>query len=751
VSLAHRAGAALFWLVCTQGAALAQPDANAPPAAPAALESPAAAAPERVIVNAGGAEQRLFDAPFAASSLDAATLREAGPMVNLSEALSRVPGLVANNRSNYAQDVQLSSRGFGARASFGVRGLRLLADGIPASGPDGQGQVSHFDLSGAQRVEVVRGPFSALYGASSGGVIALVSTSPREREASAQVDAGSFGQRQLRLGLAAPLSGGHSLRLGVSRFEIEGFRPQSQAQREAANLRWAWEAGDQRLVLSFNHLHQPAQDPLGLTRALIDANPRQTLPNALPQAAPGEPDRFDTRKDTRQQQASLHWRQRFAPGAHAAAGLRETALNVYGGERAVTQWQAIPVATQFNAANPALTARHPGGVIDFDRRYAGIDARAVWRYAWGDVQALNLVAGFSHDRSDENRRGFENFIGSGSAQQLGVTGALRRDERNALRASDVFVQADLSLAREWGLSLGWRGGRIAYRSTDRFISAQNPDDSGARKDRFSNPVASLHWRPAPGWKLYASLGRGFEAPTFGELAYRPDGGPGLNLGLQPQGSEQLELGAKWRDASGALALDLAVFEARTANEIGVASNRGGRASFRNVGRTLRQGAEIEARWQATPAWRALLAATVLDARYRDAFTVCRGLPCITPDLPVAAGNRIAGTQSGSVYGELAWKPNSAISLGVEARHIGRTPVNDVNSDFAAAYQTLALRASWQVPLPASAGRWSVQARIDNLGNTGAAGSVIVNEANGRFFEPLPPRAFWLALRWQPAL
>ena len=158
----------------------------------------AAACAAEVVITGSIAERVVVDAPYAISVVEREALREAGPMLSLSEALVRVPGLVVNNRANYAQDLQISSRGFGARAGFGVRGVRLYADGIPATGPDGQGQVSHFDLAGAQRIEVLRGPYSVLYGNSSGGVIALVSAPAMRREAEGELDIGSFGLRQVR-------------------------------------------------------------------------------------------------------------------------------------------------------------------------------------------------------------------------------------------------------------------------------------------------------------------------------------------------------------------------------------------------------------------------------------------------------------------------------------------------------------------------------------------------------------------------
>jgi iron complex outermembrane receptor protein len=531
------------------------------------------------------------------------------------------------------------------------------------------------------------------------------------------------------------------VRAQVSRFEIDGFRPQSSAERTLANVRLGWEGKRDRVVIVLNSLDQPALDPLGLTRAQFEQNPDQTTSQALPQAAPGQADRFNTRKLTRQDQAGLNWRHRF----DGQGALSEGQFSLYQGRRAVTQWQAIPVSTQFNAANPTLTERQPGGVIDFDRGYSGADARLNWRWALPGDREARLTAGASMDDSEEDRRGYENFIGTGAAQVLGVTGKLRRDERNRASTRDVYAQGELDLTPAWTAVLGLRDGRVRFRSEDRYIAGSNADDSGALAYRYSNPVAALQWRASPAWQLYLSAGRGFESPTLGELAYRPDGLPGVNTALRAQTSRQVEAGLKWRAPGGAAALDLAVFDARTDDEIGIATNRGGRSTFRNVGRTQRQGAEIDLRWRVAPQWRAQVALTALDATYVDGFFVCRSLPCLNPDLPVAAGNRIAGTLARTGFAELVWQPQAAVQLGLELKGQGRLPVNDVNSDFAGGFGLLALRAQWRLDL--GAGRLDLLARIDNLADRRVAGSVIVNEGNSRFFEPAPGRAALLSARW----
>jgi iron complex outermembrane recepter protein len=684
------------------------------------LPSGPASAQQTVVITGSAVERAVEEAPYAITVVDRDTLRSAGPMVNASEALQRVPGLVAHNRGNYAQDLQISARGFGARATFGVRGLRLYADGIPATGPDGQGQVSHFDLASAERIEVLRGPFSVLYGNSSGGVIALIGTPVQRAMWSAGIDLGSFGLRQVRLAAEAPLGQGLDLRASASEMTLDGFRPQSAARKTQAGARLGWTGARDQVVVLLNHLTQPADDPLGLTRAQLELGPDQTAPQALD---------FDTRKELAQTQLGVAWTHRFDDGA-----LRELRLSGYAGQRGVTQWLAIPAGTQ---GNP----RHGGGVIDFDRSYGGLELRTRW--ALGRV---DLVLGAATDRQSDDRRGYENFTGTAPNQVLGVTGALRRDETNDADTRDVYAQAEMPLATAWTLSAGLRHGRVDLASRDAYLS--NGDDSGALDYRYTNPVIGLRWQPVRNLNLHLSAARGFESPTLGELAYRPDGSGGFNTALKAQTSRQVELGAKWR-APG-LSLDAALFEARTDDELGVATNAGGRSSFQNVGRTLRRGLELGLGWQPAPAWQARLAANWLDATYQDDFLTCDGIPCAAPTATVPAGNRIAGAPRSGAFAELAWQGGVWGQPALEWHALGRVAVNDRNTDFAGGYGTLALRWSKSYALGSGMGA-ELLLRVDNLADRAYAGSVIVNDANGRYFEPGAPRSLLLALRISGAL
>ena len=695
------------------------------PLALAAAAGTAAAQPspgelEPVVISGSGVERRAFQTPYAVSVVEADELRSAGPMVNLSESLNRVPGLVANLRNNYAQDLQISSRGFGARATFGIRGLRLYTDGIPATMPDGQGQGSHFDIAGAQRIEVLRGPFSALYGANSGGVISLVSAAPSTNAYMVDGDVGSNGVWQARLGAQALLAGGWNIRVQASEFNTDGVRPHSAAQRTLGNLRLGWVGDQDTATLLLNSVNQPAQDPLGLTRAQFDADPYQTTAQA---------EAFDTRKTTGQTQGGATWRHRFGDGA-----LRDSVLTLYGGQRDVTQWQAIPPATQ---ASP----RHPGGVVGFERDYGGVDARLRWHW-----QRIGLIAGVASEQQNERRSGWENFIGSGANQVLGVSGALRRDEDNRVRSTDLYLQAEFELTPTLWASAGLRSGRLRLRSQDHYLA--NGDDSGSLSYGYTTPVAALQWLPSAAWNLYLSAGQGFESPTLNELAYRSDGSAGFNNALQPQTSTQVEIGAKWRDDAIGLALQAALFGADTDDEIGVLTNAGGRSAFQNVGRTRRSGAELALQWLPVAAWRGQLALSTLDAEYRDSFQTCAAVPCRGPAdrVTVPAGNRIAGTMARSAFADLAWRPWPSTELGVELRYQGEMPVNDRNTDFSSSATLVGLRFSHSLPL--GPGTLSLLARLDNLFDRVYAGAVIVNDGNGRYFETAAARNALLALRWQ---
>lgn len=686
-------------------------------AATAHADQPPTLAPVEVTARLRGVT--AFDTP---ASLDTIDLRgdsnSAG--VNVSEHLGAVPGLLARDRQNYAQDTQLSIRGFGARSTFGVRGVRLLADGIPATMPDGQGQLSHFSLLSAERIEVMRGPFSSLYGNSSGGVVQIWSAQGSEPDQwQLRASAGSHGSRTVS---ARWLGKGDAMdyNIAASRFETDGYRDHSAAQRDVLNVRLGWQlqsGGELQLV--FNHLDLPdADDPLGLTRAQVRDDPRQATAVAT---------QFDTRKSVRQSQLGAIYRQ--------SLGERQSLrLMAYGGQRKVEQFLALPVGAQANPLNS-------GGVIDLDNDYGGLDARWSWQGELGG-QPFELTVGANGDRQRQHRRGYENFVGSA----LGVRGALRRDERNEVENFDQFVQVWWRFAPRWSLLAGARHSQVRFRSDDHYISARNPDDSGRVEYSQTTPVAGLMFEASENMRWYLSAGRGFETPTFNEVGYRADGGAGLALDLRPATSRNLELGSKWRNAHG-VSFSAAWFRADTDDELAVASNVGGRSTYRNVGRARRQGLEASFDTPLGEAWNLQLAYTWLEATFRDDFLVCTSSGCTLPATPVAAGSRIPGVPRQQLFARLQWQ-RSHWSAAAEAVGIGNVVVNDIASESAPGYMLLNLELAhrWQW----RSGTLRGFVRIENALDRAYIGSVIVNEGNSRFYEPGPERTWLVGAEWKSA-
>ncbi len=684
---------------------------------------------DTVVVTATRGADDVLDVPAAIDRIDAAEIRRAQPRVNLSESLQRVPGVLARDRQNYAQDLQISIRGFGARASFGVRGVRLYTDGIPATMPDGQGQVSHFALDAAERIEVLRGPFSALYGNSSGGVIQLFSASPpAQPEFAAGLVTGSDALLRGTLSWRGPWGDAGGYRVDAAALATDGYREHSRVRRDSAQAALGGGFGsDGEFNLIANALELRADDPQGLTGEELDADRRAASAGAL---------RFDTRKRVQQHQLGAHLEHGFGAG--------RLSLTAHGGSRETVQFLSVPVAAQ---GNP----RSGGGVIDLDRGYDGLDAR--WR--WDSAllgRPFVLAAGLEYQHSGERRRGYENFVSDAvtgdavtgdavTGDLLGVRGALRRDERNDVRNFDQYLQADWDIAARWRIDLGVRRSRVEFRSRDGYITADNPDDSGRLDYAQTTPVVGVLFRATPWLSLYANAGSGFETPTFNELAYRSDGRSGLNSELRPARSNNYEAGLRARRND--TRFGFALFRSRTQDELVVAANQGGRSTFANAALSRRQGAELSWSGVWSPRWHYAFAYTFLDARYQRGFVVCGAAPCAQPDTVVAAGNRIPGLPRHSAWAELRWAPDAAFDLALEARALDRVFADDGNTAAAPGYASFDLSAQqrWRW----GAVEFSGFARANNLFDRGIIGSVIVNESNGRYYEPAPGRHWMLGL------
>ncbi|HBS5978294.1 TPA: TonB-dependent receptor [Klebsiella variicola] len=667
---------------------------------------------QTMVVTAAPTTVSELDTPAAVSVVNGDEMRQAAPRVNLSESLGAVPGLQVQNRQNYAQDLQLSIRGFGSRSTYGVRGLRIYVDAIPATMPDGQGQTSNIDIGSVDTIEVLRGPFSALYGNSSGGVINVTSqtgTQPPTVEASSYY--GSFGTWHYGMKATGAVGdGSHAgdvdYTVSTNRFTTHGYRDHSGARKNLANARLGVRINDvSKLTLLLNSVDIKANDAGGLTADEWRDNPRQS-----PRG-----DQYNTRKNTRQTQAGLRYERQLS-------AQDDLSVMMYAGERETTQFQSIPRA-------PQLKPSHAGGVIDLTRHYQGIDTRLTHR---GELLVpVTLTAGLDYENMSERRKGYENFVMVNGAPQYGEQGALRRNERNLMWNVDPYLQTQWQLTEKLSLDAGVRYSSVWFDSNDYYITPGNGDDSGDASYHKWLPAGSLKYALTDAWNVYLSAGRGFETPTINELSYRSDNQSGLNFGLKPSTNDTVEIGSKTRLGNGLLTA--ALFQTNTDNEIVVDSSSGGRTSYKNAGKTRRQGMELGLDQQFGESWRLKAAWTWLDATYRT--NVCDDASC--------NGNRIPGIARNMGYASFGYQPEQGWYAGSDIRYMSDIMANDENTAKAPSWTVVGLTTGYKW----SYGRMDMDlfGRVDNLFDREYVGSVIVNESNGRYYEPAPGRNYGIGL------
>ncbi len=655
-----------------------------------------------VVVTATRVEASSFDLPVSIDAVEQDKILHQQARVNLSESLVRVPGIVVQNRQNYAQDLQISSRGFGARATFGVRGVRLVADGIPATMPDGQGQTATFDLDTAKRIEVLRGPFSANYGNASGGVIQIFTADgPQIPTLKASALVGSYGARKLSIQFGG--QAGMLNYLGaLSRFDTDGYRDHSAALRDQLHgkFRLALDA-DSSLSLVVTALDQPeTQDPLGLTREQVETDPRQAGTGALA---------FDTRKSIHHSQAGLIYERRLSS---------EDTVHLMGylGQRSVRQFLA------FTGTSPTSS----GGVVDLASGFGGLGLR--WTRVSNVANGpLTLTAGIDSNRMAQRRKGYVN--------DYGIAGALKRDENDIVHDLDQYVQAKWEVSPRWALSAGIRHSKVQFDSTDYFITASSPDSSGNIAYSNTSPMLGVLYHLTPSVNLYANAGKGFETPTFSELAYRPDGTPGLNFVLRPSTSTSYEVGVK-AFVGADTRVNAALFHIDSTDEIVSGPTIApGRSTYVNAAKTQRDGLEISVDSNIGHGWKAYLAYTWVDAKYKD-FVNTSGANL--------SGNKLPGVPLSSLYGEISWAyPATGFSTTLSTVWNNKVYVNDGNTESSPSY----VMAIWRAGFKQNLMDWKLEefVRVDNLFNRNYIGSVIVNASNNRFYEPAPLRNYLVGI------
>jgi iron complex outermembrane receptor protein len=636
----------------------------------------------------------LYETPAAVSVVSAPDIREGQQRLQLDESLDTVPGLFFQNRYNFAQNLRLSTRGFGARAPFGIRGIRIQVDGIPYTLPDGQSQIDAVDLDSAQRIEVIRGPSSVQYGNASGGVIDITTARGDDMPPGARLrqDVGSDDYYKTTA-QANGTQGNTSGIATMSWLNYNGYREQSEVEKGLFNGRLSHEWGEgQRLTATFNALHTPkAEDPAGLTAEQVAEDRRQATDNAK---------RLDSGQDVDQQTLGLLY------------------------EAPVVGAGNLTVSTFFTRRDFRQQLPFPGpSLIAYDRQFYGISTD----YQQGSELAgrsLTWVVGADLQRqSDERRRYLVAFNGD-------VTAQTQEETQNATTAA-VFAQGDLALTDRFNVSVGTRFDRLRLSVDDDKLD--DGDDSGSRTyDEFSG-FAGVSYRLAPRQQLYATIGTAFESPTFTEFA-NPDGSGGFNPDIEPQQALNREVGVRGSFGQG-LSYDMALFSIRVDDEI-LPYEIDNRTFYENAGRTERNGIELGLGWDISYAWRITSALTLADYTLRD-FEDEQGND--------ADGNRLPGLPREQWVTEVEWKGSGQPFAALEWQYVGDLYAENSNQTKVPDYWLFGMRAGDTVRF----GRQSLNfyGSVRNLLDEDYFSNIRINANRGAFYEPAPGRTFYAGLEW----
>jgi iron complex outermembrane receptor protein len=616
-----------------------------------------------------------------------------GVRMDSAELLQGLPGVQADSRSNYAQDTRVTLRGFGARSAFGVRGIDLMVDGVPLSTPDGQGQLASILLDEIEAVEVVRGPVAALYGNGAGGVIALHSSAPQHNQVSARILGAE--DNLARQSIAGQWrEGSLGVRVQAANLKTDGDRPHASAERRHAGAQvYYTTAGGIEAVFRLDTSRDPLlEDPLGLTEAQWREDPYQLNPMA---------ELFNTRKEIDHRQTSLTLRQLQGDGRWQTS--------IWQGEREIIQYLGF--------AGDGVSGA--GGVVDLQREFLGANGNYSRDFSLLR-QPASITVGVEVASMEDRRRGYVN--------EFGAAGDLRRNELGEVISRDIYSVLQWQPAVRWQVFGGVRHSDVSFDVDDDFVVAGNPDDSGSMDFQEWSSAFGVNFLVNEHWTLFASAGRGFETPTLTETAYSTTS-TGLNTTLEAADNRQQEVGIKYRQSE-RMSVDLTVFTIDSTNEIVVDQSLNGRTTYRNAAETERNGLELVGEFQVVEVLSLRLSANYLDAEYSGGEFEGHYLP------GVAKENHSA---------QLRWQPlvDERLVLSVAAQHRARVATGDDNQVFAPSSTTADIAISSRWPWSMRDATWDIGTwmKLANVTDKKYVGSVIVNQANGRAFEPAPGRNF----------
>jgi iron complex outermembrane receptor protein len=644
---------------------------------------------DEIVVTATRMESSVRDVARSVSVVNKERIQNATQQLGLDEALAVVPGLYIQNRHNFAGDLRVAMRGFGARSSFGIRGIRIFVDGIPETLPDGQSGVDSIDLGSAQSIEVLRGPASSLYGNSSGGVIAVRSElGDTEPYTEGRIAGGEFGYLQYGLKSAGQFHSTDYL-LNISRTELDGYRDHSEFRGTQLNGRLGIPIGENdRLLVAANFADQPkAQDPGGINAAQAAQDPSSARDRNV---------QFDAGEVVEQQRIGFVYERERDSGTL-------TLRNYY-------LWRDFANKLPFTG----------GGSVDLDRFFYGVGAQ----YSLGEVlpDGAALTFGFDYDKQDDDRQRFDN--------NDGVLGDQAFDQNEQVESTGVYVQGEYRFDEAWTLQAGLRYDEVSYDVRDRFLA--DGDNSGTLDFDEVSPSIGLNYKFESG-VVFASYSSGFETPTTTELA-NPDASGGFNSSLKPQTADNYEIG--YKASTDNLFYELSLFQIDLKDELIPFELPAfpSRTFYSNAGSSDRRGLEAAISWQhesglgidASYTWSDFEFENFVDENGND-----------------FSGNTLPGLPEQFGYLGFTYATDTGFYGVLEGIYSGDLYANNANSVNVSSYFVSNLRFSIDI----NRGNWLFRtyAGINNLFDESYNDNIRINAFAGRYFEPAPGRHVYVGV------
>lgn len=655
---------------------------------PVAADDAGIEALDEIVVTATRIDTALRDVARSVSVVSKQDIQNGQQLLGLDESLARVPGLYMQNRYNFAQDLKISLRGFGARSSFGIRGVRIFVDDIPETLPDGQAQVDSIDLGSTSRIEVLRGPASSLYGNASGGVIAVYSEMGSEIPyIEGAVAGGNYNYQRYQL-KAAGAQKAVSYMLSASHTELDGYRDFSNTRGMAINGKLGFQFSEHdNLLIAVNHTDQPeAQDAGGIDAAQVASDRRSARPLNV---------QFDAGEELNQQRLGAVYKS-----------------DRFGGDLMVRNYY---VWRDFTNRLPFVA----GGAVDLQRFFYGLGGQ--YSFPGIDSGRLQLATGFDIDRQDDDRRRFDNNDGG--------IGSLVFEQNESVDSNGVFLQGQYAWHDDWSLLAGLRYDQVNFDVTDLFLADGN--DSGTLDFDQWSPSFAVNHDAGPG-VVFASWSRSFETPTTTELA-NPDGTGGFNASLQPQTADNLEVGVKFSRDS--IYWEISVFRIDLEDELvpfEVASSPG-RTFYSNAGSSTRKGIETALSWHGQDGLSAEFSYTWSDFTF-DEFV---------ENGDDFSGKRLPGLPEHFAYTRFSWAAAAGLSASIESLFSGNLYADNSNSTSVSSYVVSNFRLAYQ---------WEHGNRlirsyvgVNNLFDEEYNSNIRINAFGGRYYEPAPERNIYAGI------